>query len=117
MGSLIALLPTILTLMNNPAVQQLIQGLTAAGQAQFPGVDPNKAAQAGSTLFDLEHVKWIQTALVLLRTKVDVDGVYGKGTKEAVTAFQKANDLVADGWAGTKTSDALRNSLLKKTNV
>lgn len=36
-----------------------------------------------------------------------VDGDYGTGTVAAVTAFQKANGLNADGIAGTKTLNAL----------
>lgn len=36
-----------------------------------------------------------------------VDGDYGAGTVAAVTAFQKANGLNADGIAGTKTLNAL----------
>ncbi len=32
-----------------------------------------------------------------------VDGIYGKGTRAAVVAFQKANKLKADGIAGSKT--------------
>ena len=36
-----------------------------------------------------------------------VDGIYGKGTVEAVKAFQKKNGLVADGIAGIETYRAL----------
>ena len=36
-----------------------------------------------------------------------VDGIYGKGTVEAVKAFQKKNGLVADGVAGIETYRAL----------
>ena len=36
-----------------------------------------------------------------------VDGVYGKGTVEAVKAFQKKNGLTADGVAGLETYKAL----------
>lgn len=42
-----------------------------------------------------------------------VDGDYGAGTKEAVTAFQKAYGLYADGIAGAKTLDKLATA--KKT--
>lgn len=37
----------------------------------------------------------------------DVDGDFGPATKRAVLAFQKRNDLVADGIAGPKTLEAL----------
>ncbi|MBQ3705807.1 MAG: D-alanyl-D-alanine carboxypeptidase family protein [Clostridia bacterium] len=36
-----------------------------------------------------------------------VDGIYGPATKKAVRAFQKANDLTADGIAGEKTQAKL----------
>ena len=35
--------------------------------------------------------------------KGNIDGIYGSGTKSAVTNFQKANGLSADGIAGSKT--------------
>lgn len=36
-----------------------------------------------------------------------VDGIYGRGTRTAVVAFQKANKLKADGIAGSKTLNLL----------
>lgn len=36
-----------------------------------------------------------------------IDGVYGSGTKQAVTNFQRDHGLTADGIAGTKTLSAL----------
>lgn len=39
--------------------------------------------------------------------KGSVDGIYGKGTEDAVYAFQKANKLKTDGKAGAKTMEAL----------
>lgn len=38
------------------------------------------------------------------------DGHYGKHTKEAVEAFQRANNLEVDGKAGPKTLEALKNA-------
>lgn len=37
----------------------------------------------------------------------DIDGVFGLGTKEAVRAFQKANNLEPDGLVGAQTWNAL----------
>ncbi len=37
----------------------------------------------------------------------DIDGEFGPGTKEAVTAFQKANGLEADGIVGEETRKLL----------
>ncbi len=43
-----------------------------------------------------------------------VDGKMGKGTRQAVKDFQKANNLSADGKVGKKTWDALKNNLENK---
>lgn len=45
-------------------------------------------------------VKWLQEKL-----GIDADGIFGKGTEEAVKAFQKANGLTADGIVGPRTWD------------
>lgn len=39
-----------------------------------------------------------------------IDGIFGKGTKNAVMAFQKANDEVSDGIIGERTWSALKRS-------
>jgi len=118
MGALIGLLPTILALINNPALQQLLpliqQILAQLGTQSFPTVDPNKAGNAGADLFNVSNTKWAQTALNILGTKIPVDGVYGQGTKDAVTVFQTAHGLVADGWAGEKTIAALQQAIMPK---
>lgn len=54
-----------------------------------------------------DEVRAIQQKLADLGYGVKVDGVYGSVTKNAVTAFQKANGLTADGIAGQKTLAAL----------
>lgn len=120
MGALFSMLPQLLSLMNNPTVVALLpllqQVLAQIGAGAFPNVDPAKAGQAGAALFDSEHVKWVQTALMLLgyspRT-ADEDGVLGDSTKAAVLSFQGQNGLVADSWPGPKTNEALRTALLK----
>jgi len=43
------------------------------------------------------------------------DGKMGKQTREAIKAFQKANNLVADGKVGAKTWDLLKEYLYKKS--
>lgn len=43
-----------------------------------------------------------------------IDGKMGKGTRDAIKAFQRANGLVADGRVGKRTWAALRNYLYKK---
>lgn len=53
-------------------------------------------------------VKWVQYALNREGFNCgEVDGIFGKGTKRQVIAFQKAKGLGADGIVGPKTREAL----------
>lgn len=57
------------------------------------------------------RVRTLQTALIALNyLSGSADGSYGKKTKAAVIAFQKANNLTADGAAGKKTLTALEKA-------
>lgn len=52
-------------------------------------------------------VKNMQQALAFLQYAVRVDGLYDAQTEQAVTAFQKARNLTADGKAGSLTLSEL----------
>lgn len=94
----------------------LLPLLSQIGKQMFPDIDDRFAsAAAASTMFDPMRVKWAQTILNLLGADppLDVDGEYGPKTKEAVTQFQKATGLAADGWVGDVTSTALQLALSK----
>ena len=55
-----------------------------------------------------QEVKDLQSRLAGLGYYTgEIDGEFGPGTKEAVTAFQKANGLEADGIVGEETSKLL----------
>ena len=55
-----------------------------------------------------QEVKDLQTRLSALGYyNGKIDGEFGPGTKEAVTAFQKANGLEADGIVGEETRELL----------
>ena len=60
-----------------------------------------------------EDVQQIQVWLNTIHSKypfipeVDVDGIFGSGTREAVMDFQRWNDLVEDGIVGKLTWDKL----------
>ena len=55
-----------------------------------------------------ENVKTLQSKLKTLDfLQGTVDGIFGPKTEEAVKKFQKKNNLVVDGIAGTKTLAAL----------
>jgi Putative peptidoglycan binding domain len=60
------------------------------------------------------QVKLLQRALIKAGFSPGaVDGSYGPGTKDAVTRFQTAHGLTADGIAGSKTIAALRQAIVK----
>ncbi len=54
-----------------------------------------------------KDVKKLQTILKDAGYDVDTDGLFGKGTEDAVKAFQKLHGLVADGIVGAATWDFL----------
>ena len=55
-----------------------------------------------------QEVKDLQTRLSALGFySGEIDGEFGPGTKEAVTAFQKTNGLEADGIVGEETRELL----------
>ena len=96
--------------------RDLLPLLAQIGKQMFPTIDDSLApAAAASTMFDPIRIKWIQTALNAIRANppLDVDGEYGPMTTEAVLQFQKAQGLVADGWAGDTTHAALQLALSK----
>jgi peptidoglycan hydrolase-like protein with peptidoglycan-binding domain len=116
MEQLLRLLPLILAAAQRiPELQQIVPLLTQIGNTTFPGLSGGRAAEAAATTLDVNGVKWTQTALnLLLNASLEIDGVYGPATKAAVTQFQSTKSLEADGWAGTKTTDALRAALVAK---
>ena len=64
-----------------------------------------------------ENVKTLQRRLAELGYYTGkVDGDFGAGTFNALTAFQKANKLTADGVAGTRTLNKLYSSSAIKAN-
>jgi len=64
-----------------------------------------------------DAVETLQTALRALGFDPGAgDGVFGEGTREAVRAFQRANDLPADGIVGATTADAL-NAVLAEQGI
>lgn len=55
----------------------------------------------------------LQKALAMLGYEVGADGRFGTATETAVKAFQKANDLTADGIAGSATVQKLNQALAR----
>lgn len=54
-----------------------------------------------------DDVQRLQRALIRAGFELDDDGLFGRGTEEAVKAFQRENGLVADGIVGPKTWEAV----------
>ena len=78
---------------------------TVRAKDEFPQVTAEPALHSGS---QGEKVWKLQERLQALGYYMDaVDGQYGPGTKDAVTAFQKKNGLDADGLAGEETQKVL----------
>ncbi|MFA4853780.1 MAG: peptidoglycan-binding domain-containing protein [Candidatus Omnitrophota bacterium] len=76
---------------------------------------PAKTEQRSGEVKEHPKAKQIQTALKNAGYyQGAVDGKIGKGTREAIKAFQKANNLPADGKVGKKTWAVLKNSLEEK---
>ena len=65
-----------------------------------------------------EAVVSLQNRLIALGyLSGSADGKFGKGTREALMAFQKANGLVRDGEAGSKTLAALESTSVVSNKV
>lgn len=62
-----------------------------------------------------EDVKDLQKDLNRLGAKIEEDGIYGKGTEEAVQEFQKKYKLDDDGIVGPKTLSKLASVIKEKT--
>lgn len=91
-----------------PTAQPAPQTTSTAAQPETPVVPtaPLKPGASGT------EVRKLQRALALVGDAPGaIDGSYGSATTQAVTRFQQAHGLVADGIAGTKTLAALRSAL------
>jgi peptidoglycan hydrolase-like protein with peptidoglycan-binding domain len=87
---------------------------TAAPQPSAPAVAPSSVPANARTLgpkspmLQGSDVLWVQQRLAAAGfSPGTIDGVYGPKSVAAVTAFQKARGLVADGIVGAKTYTAL----------
>ncbi|PAX60746.1 peptidoglycan-binding domain-containing protein [Brunnivagina elsteri] len=60
---------------------------------------------------DGDNVVYLQECLNSFGYDLDVDGIFGDDTQEAVEDFQSAQGLEADGIVGSMTWDAIQNIL------
>lgn len=113
----IGIIPVILRLGSlDPSLQ--LSGLVPSVPAPsiIPAVGPVPVGVGGAGADGLWSAKEIQEALIKLGyaemlDPYGADGSYGRKTRAAVRAFQKARGLTEDGLAGDKTLDALGESL------
>lgn len=78
-------------------------------------LDCSKLLRRGSKS---SHVKMLQKELnEVMNCKLDVDGIFGKSTKNCVLSFQKKNSLSQDGMVGVKTCTKLNKLYLDSTSV
>ena len=99
------------------AAPQVVPQLARLGASLFPKVAPEmQAVAAASATFDPNVTKWLQVALNKLLTpspNLEVDGIYGPATQEAVEGAQKKLGIPVDGWAGEITQGAIQAALTK----
>ena len=74
--------------------------------AAYPGLMQRGAAGDG-VRFLQDYLNRVRAAAGGSWPVLTVDGRYGSATVQAVTAFQRANGLAADGKAGRQTWDTL----------
>jgi peptidoglycan hydrolase-like protein with peptidoglycan-binding domain len=89
----------------------LPNALQTIGSALFPKAAPNLRIIAGAIgAFDPNVTRWLQQSLNKLlkpNPNLEVDGIYGPKTVEAVEALQQKLGLKADGLVGHLTQAAI----------
>jgi murein L,D-transpeptidase YcbB/YkuD len=106
--------PIVKALTNAKASPDLIALLEQIGKAVFPalsGTDAQRAA--GGMIFHTQLTRAMQVDLNRLGAAppLDVDGIYGPATKQAVANFQTKHGLDVDGWAGPVTTAAIATAI------
>ncbi|MEA4928545.1 MAG: peptidoglycan-binding protein [Candidatus Limiplasma sp.] len=90
---------------NNGATTGQTVGLSTPSPTPTTGTSSGTTLKSGASG---DAVKKLQQRLKELGYYTgSVDGNYGAGTASAVKSFQSANNLTADGVAGTKTQDSI----------
>lgn len=64
-----------------------------------------------------EDVALLQNMLRDLNYNISIDGIFGRGTQQAVRTFQLANGLVVDGIVGYNTNSELNSTLVREQGL
>lgn len=82
-----------------------------------PIIIPEPAPSCICPAHGTEFVRWVQSALnLILGTRLVVNGVMNRATRDGLRRFQVREGLVADGIAGPETEKALIASKAQKTS-
>ena len=73
---------------------------TTTAKTKNPYTKPTKTVKFGDSG---KSVKWVQYELIEAGYNINVDGVFGTATRNAVKKFQKSCKITVDGIVGTKT--------------
>lgn len=99
----------------------LVQEMEAIGAKMFPDLSPALHAVAAVVVhYSPDYTMWVQGSLndlLALSPPLVVDGIYGPKTKAAVKAFQAAEGLNPDSFAGDITSAAIQAALVRAPKV
>ncbi len=106
-------------------ITRLVELISPALKVLEPAL-PQIKSEAGMLIADLApdflstaplltlDVAWLQLSLNKLGAKLTVDGVYGQGTKDAVTLYKQSHGLLpVSDWADSKTCFAIIVDLAK----
>ncbi|MFT4608386.1 MAG: membrane-bound lytic murein transglycosylase B [Gammaproteobacteria bacterium] len=79
---------------------------------RIAGAGPlTRATIIGGEPITIDKVQRLQEDLALLGYDAgEVDGIFGPATRRALSNFQNANDMIADGYLNTEALQAVRNS-------
>jgi outer membrane murein-binding lipoprotein Lpp len=95
-------------------INSLKEQLTKSEQ-QTEAVNTRAKVKVVPEIKSRPNIKQIQISLVNAGYEVGtIDGKMGRRTKEAIKAFQKANNLTPDGKVGKKTWSILKDYYYKK---
>jgi peptidoglycan hydrolase-like protein with peptidoglycan-binding domain len=87
-------------------IKEKVDSKDITSKGQNPYTEPTKNLKKGDSG---EGVKWLQWELNQSGYKLDIDGIFGSFTDQAVRKFQKSCKITIDGICGKVTRKNLKN--------